>query len=100
MAKILVEDREENTKVPFLRGILIRSLQDAGLSFMEALQKLADRGSVRLPTLNEGERREDWQRAKMLELGRFAARFYVKTLRDAHWGRPSRKYAANACPTS
>jgi 2-phosphoglycerate kinase len=36
MAKILVEDREENTKVPFLRGILIRSLQDAGLSFKEA----------------------------------------------------------------
>jgi len=36
MAKVLVEDREENTKVPFLRGILIRSLQDAGLSFKEA----------------------------------------------------------------
>jgi len=38
MAKILVEDQEENTKVPFLRGILIRSLQDAGLSFKEAYQ--------------------------------------------------------------
>ncbi len=33
MAKILVEDRNEQTKVPFLRGILTRSLQDAGLSF-------------------------------------------------------------------
>jgi len=33
MAKILVEDREENTRVPFLRGILIRSLQDTGLTF-------------------------------------------------------------------
>ena len=30
MAKILIEDREENTRGPFLRGILIRSLQDAG----------------------------------------------------------------------
>ena len=33
MAKILVEDQEDNTRVPFLRGILIRSLQDAGTPF-------------------------------------------------------------------
>jgi len=38
MAKTLVEDIEDNTKVPFLRGILLRSLQDAGLSFKEAYQ--------------------------------------------------------------
>jgi 2-phosphoglycerate kinase len=36
MAKILIEDQEENTRVPFLRGILIRSLQDAGLPFHDA----------------------------------------------------------------
>jgi 2-phosphoglycerate kinase len=36
MAKILIEDEEENTRVPFLRGILIRSLQDAGLPFKDA----------------------------------------------------------------
>ena len=36
MAKILIEDQEENTLVPFLRGILIRSLQDAGLPFKDA----------------------------------------------------------------
>ena len=30
VAKILVEDLEDQTRVPFLRGILIRSLQDAG----------------------------------------------------------------------
>ena len=35
MAKTLVEDLEE-TRIPFLRGILIRSLQDAGLAFDEA----------------------------------------------------------------
>jgi len=35
VAKTLVEDLEE-TRVPFLRGILIRSLQDAGLDFEEA----------------------------------------------------------------
>jgi 2-phosphoglycerate kinase len=38
MAKILVEDREDNTRVPFLRGILIRSLQDSGLSFDTAYE--------------------------------------------------------------
>ena len=42
MAKILVEDQEEQTKVPFLRGILIRSLQDAGLSFKEAYRFATD----------------------------------------------------------
>ena len=38
MAKIFVEDREEDTSVPFLRGILIRSLQDAGLPFNDAYE--------------------------------------------------------------
>jgi 2-phosphoglycerate kinase len=38
VAKILVEDSEDNTRVPFLRGILIRSLQDSGLPFEEAYQ--------------------------------------------------------------
>lgn len=36
MAKIFVEDPEGNTRVPFLRGILTRSLQNSGLSFEEA----------------------------------------------------------------
>ena len=38
MAKILVEDPDDHTRVPFLRGILIRSLQDAGLPFNEAYE--------------------------------------------------------------
>jgi 2-phosphoglycerate kinase len=38
MAKVLVEDRDENARVPFLRGILIRSLQDSGLSFDAAYE--------------------------------------------------------------
>jgi 2-phosphoglycerate kinase len=36
MAKILVIDRDDHTTIPFLRGILIRSLQDAGISFEDA----------------------------------------------------------------
>jgi 2-phosphoglycerate kinase len=38
MSKILVETSGENTQVPFLRGILIRSLQDAGINFDDALE--------------------------------------------------------------
>jgi 2-phosphoglycerate kinase len=38
MAKFIVIDSEHNAEVPFLRGILIRSLQDAGLAFDEAHQ--------------------------------------------------------------
>jgi 2-phosphoglycerate kinase len=36
VAKILVEDPDGNTRVPFLRGILTRSLQNSGLGFEEA----------------------------------------------------------------
>ena len=42
MAKIFVIDAEEKTQVPFLRGILTRSLQDAGVSF-ETAYSLASR---------------------------------------------------------
>jgi 2-phosphoglycerate kinase len=36
VAKTLVEDPEEQTRIPFLRGILIHSLQDSGLEFNQA----------------------------------------------------------------
>jgi 2-phosphoglycerate kinase len=42
MAKLQVENPEEGTLVPFLRGILISSLQDAGLTFDEALTLASD----------------------------------------------------------
>ncbi len=41
MAKILVLDTQEGTRVPFLRGILTRSLQDAGMPFERAYQLAA-----------------------------------------------------------
>ena len=34
--KILVENQEEQTRVPYLRGILVHSLQNAGLGFDRA----------------------------------------------------------------
>lgn len=36
MAKLFVIDKTEDTRVPFLRGILTRSLQEAGLGFKRA----------------------------------------------------------------
>lgn len=42
MAKLLIEDKEEGTRVPFLRGILTRSLQKSGLPFRQAYHLAAD----------------------------------------------------------
>lgn len=42
MAKLVVIDSEGGTKVPFLRGILTRSLQDVGLDFDEAYDLASD----------------------------------------------------------
>ena len=38
MAKLVIEDKDDGTLVPFLRGILTRSLQQAGLSFPQAYE--------------------------------------------------------------
>ncbi len=57
MAKIFVEDQVDDTRVPFLRGILTRSLQDSGLSFNDAYDLATDvrdgLGNVPLVTTNE-----------------------------------------------
>ncbi len=42
MAKTFVEDPEEHTRIPFLRGILVRSLQDSGLEFDQAFEIASD----------------------------------------------------------
>jgi 2-phosphoglycerate kinase len=42
MAKLLVTNAEEGTEVPFLRGMLTRSLQDIGLDFDEAYDLASD----------------------------------------------------------
>ncbi len=36
MSKVLVENTEDQTQTPFLRGILTRSLQKSGLTFDQA----------------------------------------------------------------
>lgn len=42
MAKLIVVDVADDTRVPFLRGVLTRSLQDAGLPFEEAYELASD----------------------------------------------------------
>lgn len=42
MAKLLVIDAQRDSKVPFLRGMLTRSLQEAGLNFSDAYQLATD----------------------------------------------------------
>lgn len=60
VARILVEDPEGGTQVPFLRGILTRSLQKSGLSFEEAYRlateirrDLGDSGVITADDLRE-----------------------------------------------
>jgi 2-phosphoglycerate kinase len=38
LARAIIEDKEEATQIPFLRGILTRSLQKAGLTFQQAYE--------------------------------------------------------------
>ncbi len=52
MAKTHVVDDREHTRIPFLRGILTRSLQDAGLAFEDAYD-LASRVRNELDDQNE-----------------------------------------------
>ena len=58
--KLVVVDRLEDNRVPFLRGILTRSLQDAGLSFEEAYpiasqirSQLSDEGEITTTALRK-----------------------------------------------
>ena len=51
MARLVVSDRVEETEAPFLRGILTRSLQDAGLSFDQAYELASE---VRQSLLRDG----------------------------------------------
>ncbi len=42
MSKLLVVDEEKDSRIPFLRGMLIKSLQGSGLEFVEAYKLASD----------------------------------------------------------
>jgi 2-phosphoglycerate kinase len=78
MAKLLVINSDDGTKVPFLRGILTSSLQDIGLDFDEAYDLASDvreslSGEARIET---GElRRQVSQRLREVHGGFLASRY-------------------------
>ena len=63
-----------------------------GLTFVEALRKLADRAHIQLPAMSEREGKEEFLRARLIELGAFASRFFVETLKDPLKGGKARQY--------
>ncbi len=63
-----------------------------GLTFVEAIKKLADRAGIQLPAMSEREGKEDFLRSRLIELGAFAARFYAEVLRDPLKGGKVRQY--------
>ena len=65
MSKITVIDSSEGTRIPFLRGILTRSLHDAGMDFEDAYKLAA---TVRHKLNDADEVTTDELRAKVKEL--------------------------------
>ena len=74
-------------------GDAIRFLmQYEGLSFNEALQKLADRAGIKLESAGREDNKEDFLRRRVLELNTFAARFYRRQLLTPTAGGTGREY--------
>jgi len=63
-----------------------------GLSFTEALRKLADRAGIRLPAATEADNREEFLRSQLIEFGKFAARFFQDALAEPLKGSQCRQY--------
>lgn len=82
MAKLLVTDAQEGTKMPFLRGILTRSLQDIGLDFDEAYDLASDL-------------RDDLNRESRIETGELR-KLVTARLREAHGDYLANRYDARA----
>jgi len=67
-------------------------MEHEGLSFGEALRRLADKVGVRLPTRQGGNDTRDSQRQKLLEFNGFAQRFFAERLNDPLKGGKGRLY--------
>lgn len=74
-------------------GDAISFLRDfEGLTFIEALEKLADRGGVVLPAKVQQNQGDDYRRKKLYELGKLASQLYTRLLHDPQQGKPAREY--------
>jgi len=67
-------------------------MEHDGLTFMEALEKLADVGGVRLPALTERDNKDEYLRRQLLELGKVAATHFRQMLQDPLKGSLGRQY--------
>ncbi len=67
-------------------------MEHEGLSFVEALKKLADRAGIRLPALTERDDKTEYLRTQLLEFNRFASRHYREVLRHPMRGSAGRQY--------
>jgi len=67
-------------------------MEHDGLTFLEALEKLADQGGVRLPAVSESDNRDDWMRKQLLELGKMAVTHFRQMLLDPLKGSLGRQY--------
>ncbi len=63
-----------------------------GLTFMEALQKLADRGNYKLPALTERDDKVEYLRKQLLAFGKFASAHFRGLLLDPQIGAHGRQY--------
>jgi DNA primase len=63
-----------------------------GLTFSEALRKLADRAGIRLPAATQGEEKADTLRSRLAEFNAFAAAHFRKLLEEPLKGSGARMY--------
>ena len=65
-----------------------------GLSFFDALQRIADRGGVRLPALTERDDKEEYQRSRLFDLNKAAAGYFRRSYEDPLKGGIARNYVS------
>lgn len=65
------------------------------LSFMDALQVLADHAGIIIPDKSVIDDKNSEQRKKILEMNRIAARFFFDNLKDPKLGNEAREYLKN-----
>lgn len=63
-----------------------------GLTFAEALQKLADRAGIRLPAASAAEDKAEGLRTQLIAFNEFAQALFKKNLQDPMRGAAARKY--------
>lgn len=63
-----------------------------GLTFVDALRKLADRAGMRLPALSQRDNAAEFLREQLFKFGQFAADYFQKELAEPLRGSAARQY--------